>query len=1393
MIVACPGCQELLDVETTSFCTECGTPLKAPQESAPKETREAGEVLLDLYRIEEVLDASIGERRWRVRHLRWGSDVLVRAPARVQFVSGRAKERFTRELEGWTHLGLHPNITSCYYVRTIDDLPHLFSEWDDSTTLQEAIRNRSLYQQAALAQVLHVAIGIARGLSHAHEQGVLHQTLSPASVLFRPDGVARVTDIGLARALAVASVSTPALTAYGSPEQVGHGVLTPRTDIYSWAVTVLEMFTGAVTWMSGHVAGETLNAYMQMGPNDPTLPPMPPRLAYLLHNCLSWETEQRPASFAEMLPLLEDIYRETMGSAYPWRAPDASVLAAASLNNQALCYLDRGEEAAARAAWQGALAANPHHSQSLSNYSILLWRRGELTDEELLSRLSPLADSGRSSDRFVLGLVQLERGDVDAGLGMLEEASQQAPDDNDIKRALDLARSGEIVPARCRRCLEGHIEGVRSIAVTPDSRFAVSGSFPQYASSELTLRVWEVHRGQCLQSFGDFNLPVLSVGLDAQASRVMAAGADGAMLLDARSGKPLHFFRMGAETAPITLTAAALSGDSTRVVTGGDNVLAIWNGENGELIGQVPHPGSVRTVAVTPDGDWAVTGNEGGLVVVWEVTTGRMLTSFDGHAGAVTMVAISEDARRVLSASEDGTARVWDVAGHSCLHVLRGHSGPVLGVDVVPGARWALSGGQDGTMRLWEMSSGRCLHTFKEHSDAVYGVRSSQQGRWAVSCSEDRRIFLWELPRPLNPELKQLSPFRLSYIDEKAVEQPIEERVAQRLQEAANAVKSRRFAAALDMVRSVRQIPVFERKTQALDSWRMLTRFAVRTQLRTAWLARRYEGHQGGSNFVCVTDNLEVLVSGGDDKVVKATQVEGPPNYRYFEGATREVTCGGLSQNGRWIVAGGRDQAVRFWELSSGRLLRVIDNGAPVRTLTLSRDAWWLFVGTEDGAIRVWHQPSARCLRVQAAHSGPVTALCLSPDEMVLLSTGEDRMVRMWDVASGKCLTQWEAHRGPITAAALTVNRVATASADRTLRVWDLDAGCLLQTCEGHTKAVTSVAFTPDSNWLISGGADETVRLWEAETGRELHKLEGHTNKVISLCTSREGDTIFSGSLDGVVLRWQIDWELAPPSGDGWDARADAWLDRFIHLHTPYAMALPEGTPSPEALEAALTRSGAPFWHDLSELMDDLGNAGLGWLPEETVQEHLNGKLLPDPLAGQAATAAPVTLRPVERYGVIKRLELPPGWIEAMNGSVPYYGGFVRVFEPTDSEGVRLGLFYRGTAVDPQAAQSFTRMLNEPPHPVGPAELAQLAPVLGPAAAPEAFYPFSARTESWQGMTLFILEGLWVREQVQTFWIFLDVSGSGEHIQEIWYQAPASEYERFMVPIRAAFQAMEWQ
>ena len=203
-----------------------------------------------------------------------------------------------------------------------------------------------------------------------------------------------------------------------------------------------------------------------------------------------------------------------------------------------------------------------------------------------------------------------------------------------------------------------------------------------------------------------------------------------------------------------TLSGHALGVKSVAVTPDGrwavsassDRTLKVWELESGrELQTLSGHALGVKSVAVTPDGRWAVSASSDRTLKVWELESGRELQTLSGHADGVNAVAVTPDGRRAVSASGDRTLRVWDIESGRELQTLSGHADGVNAVAVTPDGRRAVSASYDRTVKVWELDSGRELQSLPGHAYGVRAVAVTPDGRRAISGSSDRTLKIWEL------------------------------------------------------------------------------------------------------------------------------------------------------------------------------------------------------------------------------------------------------------------------------------------------------------------------------------------------------------------------------------------------------------------------------------------------------------------------------------------------------------------------------------------------------------------------------------------------------------------------------------------------------------------------
>ncbi len=314
----------------TGRCKKCNQKFTLQREVTPAGRRESEPPAVVLVAPEVLLEEFIVEKKLGEGGM--GTVVLVRsqttsqrfAVKKTKLRDEKSRRNFLIELQTWLELPEHPHLTACRFFRTAEDQVLVFAEYVDGGSLHDWVRERKLTR---LEQILNVAIQFAWGLHAAHEAGLVHQDVKPGNVLLKAAGQVKVTDFGLARARGMSGaspgaagasilVSSGGMTrAYCSPEQAAGRPLSRKTDIWSWGVSVLEMFAGEVTWQSGTAALEVLENLLADGPVD-DLPPVPAALADVLRRCFRQAPLERWANLEEAARRLEGIYREETGKAY---------------------------------------------------------------------------------------------------------------------------------------------------------------------------------------------------------------------------------------------------------------------------------------------------------------------------------------------------------------------------------------------------------------------------------------------------------------------------------------------------------------------------------------------------------------------------------------------------------------------------------------------------------------------------------------------------------------------------------------------------------------------------------------------------------------------------------------------------------------------------------------------------------------------------------------------------------------------------------------------------------------------------------------------------------------------------------------------------------------------
>jgi WD40 repeat protein len=969
--------------------------------------------------------------------------------------SGLASRRLVRRFELEAHLLArlkHPHVAQVHMLGRFRvghvELPFFVLELvEDARPIDAFARDRGLAVRDRVALLARFAAAVG----HGHALGVVHRDLKPGNLLVAADGVPKVIDFGVARAvaadLAPGTLQTDAgeilgTLRYMSPEQCAADpdAIDARADVYALGLVLHELLTGELPY---DVRGRSLVAAAQLireqeagamrrvagavagaaGVDGSAAI----RLAAIVEKCL-----QKPPGgrYATAAALADDLGR--------WLAGEPIVARPPSIGERIGRRLRRHRAAVVAAAIAclavGIAAASIAAAGRRARHREITARQERALAEGERAR----AEAAGFTARLAEAAAARSLGDLPRARRLVAEAAgpRSAGGRPPIEWACLAAAVAE-PPDAAVAVLEGHAARVNAVAAAPSGTLLATGA------EDGSARLWRRDdTGRWLRA-GDLTGHrggVWAAAFSPDGTRVATAAADRKVRLWDTATLEAAGSLAGHTGGVYGLAFAA---DGLTLATGGaDDTVRLWDAADGSLRATLSgHGATVFGLAFSPAGGLLASAAGDGTVRLWDPADGRPVATLAGHARRVFNVAFSPDGRSLVSAGEDGTCRLWSVPDAALAAVLRHPERVNAAVFSATGDRVATAS-TDGVLRLWDPATAEVVASLRGHAAGIWSLAAvaGPAGPSWLTGSADTTARIWDDGRDVEPRLTCKAAV-----------------LGVALAPGGGA------AAALASGEVVLFDPATCRETLRLRAGR------------------------GRTSAVDFSPDGRLLAAAAGDGTVRIWRAADGAEAGAVAGHRGKVYGVAISPDGRRVASCGEDRTARIGPFpaadtadAAGRPDRRLPHPRRVYGVAWSPAGDLLATACEDGIVRLWPAEDDASPRELIGHADAANWVTFSRDGTRLASCSSDGTVRLWDPNDGRTVATLGGITGQVWEVAFSPDgdRIAAVGSDAKLHLYAAEDGRPLVALDGHRERVWAVAFAADGRTLVTGSADGTARVW---------------------------------------------------------------------------------------------------------------------------------------------------------------------------------------------------------------------------------------------------------------------------------------------------------------------------
>lgn len=591
----------------------------------------------------------------------------------------------------------------------------------------------------------------------------------------------------------------------------------------------------------------------------------------------------------------------------------------------------------------------------------------------------------------------------------------------------------------------GHGGWINSLAITKNGEWLLSGS------SDHNIKLWQVRTSREVRSFKAHSGAVMGVSIAPDNLHFISASEDKTLFLwRLDKSYPLKEFKghlMG-------VTAVKFLNNHQFISASHDRTLRLWDIKTGQSLKIfIGHQKSILNLALSPDKKQILSGTGGGEIKLWDIESGIEIRSFEGSKNQVNGLAFSPDGSEFVSVGSDRNIRRWNVITGRLIKEWPGHFGWTNSVQYFSDGQRILTGsGFDKRLVIWNLQ-GKRLKQFIGHPRGVRSVLIHPDEEQVFSGSIDQTVRSWNL----NGSKTILN----------SAYQPIH--YGDRLSENELVLHtgSRVLIWNIREGKPIKYLPLAipYNTPIATSSNYLMTTNAQHQIMRWNVIDSRFEdswnGHDKKITHLLIDEKQELLFSVGRDNQIKIWQISDGKLLRVLKGHKDKIMT--VAGNHKYLLSSDSDKNSYQWRVNSGVILRDLsDNTARIQELALSDK--FILSGYDSGRVEIRKSQIGQIVKVLQAHKDSINALSFDPfDASLFYTAGADQMIYSWELEKGKPQYSFVGHEGNLKQIIPFNHGIATISEDRTLRFWNKKG-----------KFVYGVVFKSDG--FLSWSSDDQLK-----------------------------------------------------------------------------------------------------------------------------------------------------------------------------------------------------------------------------------------------------------------------------------------------------------------------------